>query len=207
MARAKTRHRLMSSEETKRWHAEAGEIAERQRQYHVARRAYSATRQRLDELRQAHAVLVDVVAEAAGVPIGTPGAVPSGLHVPGHRELVEKIHAVQPWLPPREAHVRGAVDDDSPDVVRVLIALDRGHSLTAACELAIGAKSAKRSKAGNTLRLRVVRTGAYARWREALAHQLAVAPLVSVAGETREDYEHRVAALRKLAAQHRRRRS
>src|SRR5258705_6066629 len=167
MARAKTRHRLMSSEETKQWHAEVAEIAERERRYHAARRAYLDTRRRLDALRAGHAELVDMAAECADVAIGTPGAVPDGLDVPGHRELVTAIHSVQPWFPPVDAYVRGAVDSDLADVVRVLIALDRGHSLTAACQLAIGAKSATRSKAGNKLRLRVMR-GAYPRWRATL---------------------------------------
>lgn len=147
-----------------------------------------------------------MAAERAGVKIGTPGAKPDGLEVPGYRELVAAIHSVPQWFPPADAYVRGAVDDDPPGVVRVLVALDRGHSLTAACELAIRGESGKRSEAGHALRMRVLRTGAYGRWLAAVERQLVMANQLRVAGETRAEHERRVAALKKLVAKHRLRR-
>jgi hypothetical protein len=155
MARTTIRHRLPSAPDTQQWLVEANAIAERERRYRRARADYLQVRRRLDELRHAHAVLVNVIAERAGVVIGTPGAVPDGLDVPGHHELVSAIHAVEPWFPPPDACVRGATIDDAADVIRVLIALERGHTLTAACQLAT-ADGIARSPAGDRLRKRVL---------------------------------------------------
>lgn len=205
MARKETRHHVTSSEKKKRWLAEAAAIAKIERRYSSALVAYLPTRQRLDKLRGGHAELVDMAAEAAGIKFEKKGvgAVPDDLDVPGHDELVKAIQRVEPWLPPADAHVRGSAIDDPSDVVRVLIALDRGHTLTAACQLAIKASArggASRTPAGDQLRKRVKRCGAYARWRTALAEEIASAH--SLAGESREDQELRVDALRKLLARH-----
>jgi hypothetical protein len=205
MARKETRHHVTSSEKQKRWLAEVAEIAKIERRYSSALIAYLPIRQRLDKLRDIHAGLVDVIRSDKGRALKrrTAGAVPDDLDVPGHNELVKAIQRVEPWLPPSDAHVRGSAIDDPPDVVRVLIALDRGHTLTAACQLALKASArtdASRTPAGDQLRKRVKRCGAYARWRAALEEEIASAH--SVGRESRDDQELRVDALRKLLARH-----
>jgi mRNA-degrading endonuclease RelE of RelBE toxin-antitoxin system len=215
MARIETRHRVASSKKTRQQLAklaedtkrEITEIAERERRYHAASLAYAPKRQRLDELRRIHAGNVGVIAQRAGIKIGHPNAVPDGLDVPMHRVLVDEIHALYPWSPPPDACVRGATEDDPREVIRVLIALERHKTLRAACQLAFAATPPlDRSRRGLTsaecLRKRVLRCGAYNRWRTALKHHVEVTAQVSVYGDTAEKRAERLTSLRALLALH-----
>lgn len=176
----------------------------------MARRAWEPTRQRLANLRSDHAAVVRVHARHAGIEIGTPGAVPDGLDVPAHDRLVEEIRAVQPWFPPPEACVRGATPADDRDVVRVLVALERGHSLRMACNLAVegpprrakpgAGESDELERLSERLRKGAETVAAYKRWLEAI--RLARLHALSFAGETRDEYTRRALWLRQLVDRH-----
>lgn len=208
--------------------AAARQLAQDADRVMAARAVFRASATRLRELRRAHAVLVDVVANTAGVKIGMPGAVPGGLEVPGHRELVRAMRAL-PWID-HDGHVRGAVDDDRIETIRVLLALETGLTHSAACRLAAAAgrfpdkdaaievlASSGKSRHPETERLRKLtdpdsRTdydgpaGALERWKADIRNraQLFKARLVGPhVGQSADDYERMRARVLDLARRHR----
>jgi hypothetical protein len=175
--------------------------------FRAARAQHEREAADLRDLRRGHAVLVRRAAERAGVSIGTPGAVPGGLVVDGHAELVREMRRIA-WLPLGAACLRG-FDDDDDETVRVLRALDDGFALTAAAQIAAHIADPEgdhlrvsRTNAGARIEKHVRRDGAYDRWRSELRESFLTAPLCSVAGESIADWRARVEQLAELVEMH-----
>lgn len=190
--------------------ANASQLAQDASRVMAAREAWRPIAARRSKLMRAHAVTVGLH-RRDGLEVNY---FPDGQEIAIDPKLRAALRDL-PLNPPPETCVRGAAKDDTIEVIRALLALEKGLGHAPACRLAAAAAAlpdreaaidiltwtgSQPHRATSAALKRLDRSGAYRRWKADLRQRLKLK--LSYAGESVTDYERRMAHLRELADVH-----